>query len=375
MKFIISSGEFSRHLQAIGKVINSKNTLPTLDNFIFNLEGSELLIKASDLETTMITRIQVLEAEGEGSVAFEAKRILEILKEFPEQPLTFQINEENLQLDIHSENGVYTIVGQSSEDFPKEPELDEDGISINLNADILLQGINKTIFATADDELRPVMNGIFIDIHEDKILFVASDSHKLVRYTRTDFSGDMDASFILPKKPGGLLKNILGKAEGAIKIEFDSKKAFFHLSEYQVACRLTEGKYPSYNSVIPTDNPNKMIIDRLAFATALKRVSVFSNQASNLVKLKFSNDKVEVSAQDIDYSISAIETLGCQYDAMEMEIGFKSIFLIEILQNLSTPDIVLEMSDPARAGILLPVENELEDEDVLMLIMPMMLNN
>ena len=244
-----------------------------------------------------------------------------------------------------------------------------------LGSDILYTGINKTLFATADDELRPVMNGIFIEIGADDITFVASDSHKLVRYKRSDFNSDNEASLILPKKPGALLKNILPKDDGNVKLEFDDKNAFITLTDYKLVCRLVEGKYPSYNSVIPTDNPNKMIVDRIEFFNCLKRVSVFSNQASNLVKLKVGSDNLQVSAQDIDYSISAVEDLSCQYEGNEMEIGFKSVFLIEILQNLSTPDIILEMSDPSRAGILLPFENEIEGEDVLMLIMPMMINN
>ncbi|MCF8370883.1 MAG: DNA polymerase III subunit beta [Bacteroidales bacterium] len=376
MKFVISSGELFKHLQAIGKVISSKNTLPILDNYLFQLEENVLTITASDLETTLITTMMLEEPVGSGSIALDAKRLNEILKEFPEQPLTFEINNDNFKVELKSDKGEYAIMGQNAEDFPQLPDVNEEkAFRANLSSDVLNQGVSKTLFATADDELRPVMNGIFIEISSDNVIFVASDSHKLVRYTRTDFTADASASLILPKKPASLLRNIIPKEAGTVEFEFDDKNAFFTMSGYKLICRLTEGKYPSYNSVIPSDNPNKLIIDRLEFYNCLKRVSVFSNQASYLIKVAVSNNQVIVSAQDIDYSISGVETLPCQYDGDDMEIGFKSIFLIEILANLSTPDIILEMSDPSRAGLLFPFEGENENEDVLMLIMPMMINN
>ncbi|NJK85095.1 MAG: DNA polymerase III subunit beta, partial [Bacteroidales bacterium] len=246
---------------------------------------------------------------------------------------------------------------------------------IQLSADSLESGISNTIFATADDDLRPVMNGIFIEITPDDVTFVASDAHKLVRYKRIDIKSDVSASFILPKKPAGLLKNVLAKEEGEVQVEFDDKNAFFTLSKYKMVCRLVEGNYPSYNAVIPVNNPNKVIIDRLKFLNTIRRVSVFSNQASNLVKLQLAGNQVTVSAQDIDFSISAYERLSCQYDGDDMNIGFKSVFLVEILSNISSSDVVVELSDPSRAGLILPLENENKSEDVLMLLMPMMINN
>ena len=376
MKFIISSGELLKHLQTISKVISSKNTLPILDNYLFLLEGGKLTITASDLETTLITSLATDESEGSGSIAIEAKRLNDILKEFPEQPLTFEIDDEKKSISLVSDKGVYSIMGQNPEDFPQLPKASEDkSTNVVIKSEVLDNGIGKTVFATADDELRPVMNGIFIEISTENIIFVASDSHKLVRYTRTNFVADADSSFILPKKPAALLKNVLGKINEDVNITFDDKNVFFSVNDFRLICRLTEGRYPAYNSVIPTDNPNKLIIDRVEFLNCLKRVSVFSNQASHLVKLKVGGNKLEVSAQDIDYSISAIENLSCQYEGENMEIGFKSVFLIEILSNLSTPDVILEMSDPSRGGILLPFENENEHEDILMLIMPMMINN
>ncbi|MFW5886149.1 MAG: DNA polymerase III subunit beta [Bacteroidota bacterium] len=375
MKFVVSSTELLSHLQAISRVISPKNTLPILDNFLFNLAGQELEITASDLETTLITTIRLENTSDTGTIAIPAKILTDTLKEFPEQPLTFDINLDTLVIVINTENGQFTIVGQNGGDFPQVPEIKEDKKSgLNLNPELLLSGINNTIFATADDELRPVMNGIYIELSTGDITFVASDAHKLVRYKRKDISSEVDSSFILPKKPASLLKNILPKEKGNVTLEFDEKNASFNLTNYRMVCRLVEGNYPSYSTVIPTNNPNKLVIDRVDFFNTLKRVSVFSNQASNLIKLKLTGNQIMISAQDIDFSISAYEKIKCQYDGDEMEIGFKSLFLLEILSNLESTDVIMEMSDPTRAGILTPFESENQDEDVLMLLMPMMIN-
>jgi len=376
MNFIVSSTDLLSHLQAINKVISSKNSLPILDNFLFQLEDKKLTITASDLETTLITSMILENVDGTGSIAIEAKRLLDILKEFPEQPLTFKIDAETFNIVVLSQNGKFSLIGQNGEDFPHLPIIKEDKVAeVELKSDVLLNGINKTLFATADDELRPVMNGIFIELSNDNMTFVASDAHKLVRYRRLDAQSETSSSFILPKKPASLLKNILNKENSTVTLQFDDKNAFFILPNYKLVCRLVEGNYPSYNSVIPTNNPHKMIVDRADFYNTIKRVSVFSNQASNLVKLSINANQLTISAQDIDYSISAVERINCQYEGEDMEIGFKSVFLLEILSNLSTTDIALEMSDPTRAGILLPQANESEEEDILMLLMPMMVNS
>ena len=375
MKFVVSSMELLGHLQAISRVISSKNTLPILDNFLFSMEDGVLEITASDLESTLITQIQLENTDGSGVIAVPARILTDTLKEFPDIPLTFEINTDNLMIVIQSENGKFSIMGQNGTEFPQMPVIKEDQRQqVDIEQDVLLSGINKSLFATADDELRPVMNGIFLELSPDDITFVASDAHKLVRYKRTDASAGSASSFILPKKPASLLKNILPKEENRVALEFDDRNASFTLTSYKLVCRLVEGNYPSYNSVIPTENPYKMSIDRLAFYNTLKRVSVFSNQASNLVKLALTGNQLNISAQDIDFSISANERLSCQYEGEDMEIGFKSTCLIEILANLSSPDVVLEMSDPTRAGILLPSETANENEDTLMLLMPMMIN-
>jgi len=375
MKFVVSSTELLGHLQGISKVISSKNTLPILDNFLFKLEGTSLEITASDLESTLITQMSLENTDGGGSIAIPAKILLDTLKEFSEQPLTFDINEETMAVVINSEKGKFSIVGQNGVDFPVLPSIKEDKkIAFNIDADILMSGINKTIFATADDELRPVMGGIFVEAGTDKITFVASDAHKLVRYQRSDARAGENASFILPKKPASLIRNILPREDGQVALEFDDKNAFFTLSEYKVVCRLVEGNYPNYNSVIPSNNPRKVTVDRIELLNTLKRVSVFSNQASNLVKLELTGNQVKVSAQDIDFSISAYERLNCEYDSEEMEIGFKSVFLLEILSNIESPEVVIELADPTRAGLFLPSVSDNDEEDVLMLLMPMMIN-
>jgi DNA polymerase-3 subunit beta len=375
MKFVVSSTELLGHLQAISRVISSKNTLPILDNFLFNLSGNDLEITASDLESTLITRMKLENASGDGIIALPARILLDTLKEFSVQPLAFDINMDTLAVVITSENGKFNVVGQNGIDFPSLPSIrKEKKFSFVINADVMLAGINRTLFATADDELRPVMGGIFIEASPDKINFVASDAHKLVRYQRTDSHADDNASFILPKKPASLLKNILPREEGPVTVEFDDKNAFFNLNNYKVVCRLVEGNYPNYNSVIPKNNPRKITIDRIEFYNTLKRVSVFSNQASNLVKLQLKGNQAIVSAQDIDFSISAYEKIKCQYEGDDMEIGFKSVFLLEILANITSQDVMIELADPTRAGLFLPGETDNESEDLLMLLMPMMIN-
>ncbi len=374
MNFIVSSSALLNHLQAVSKVISSKNTLPILDNFLFQLKGTELTVTASDLETTLVTTLQLDSASEDGEITVDAKRLTSILREFPEQPLTFNINMDNMTVDIVSENGKFNLTGQSGEDFPVIPQLKGDIHNANLTSEIMLQGVSKALFAASDDDLRPVMTGIYIELSTEHMSFVASDAHKLVRYRRTDIKAEENASFILPQKPASLLKNTLPKTDSAVQIQFDDKNAIIEFENYKLVCRLVEGNYPNYEAVIPNDNPNKLIVDRLDFYNSLRRVSVFSNQASNLIKLALAGNQITVSAQDIDFSISAHERIKCEYDGDEMEIGFKSLFLIEILSNLSSSDVVVNLSDPTRAGILVPMEKENDDEDILMLLMPMMIN-
>ena len=378
MKFIVSSTELLSHLQAISRVINNKNSLPILDNFLLHLEGTTLTMTASDIETTLITSMQVETAEGNGKVAVASRLLLDTLREFSDQPLTFNINDSNLALVISSANGSYNFIGQNGDEYPRMPQLQDDARSLNMSVSSLSSGISKTLFCTADDELRPVMNGIFFDITAENLTLVATDAHKLVRYktkqTSASITEEETVSFILPKKPATMLKNILPKESGDVEIRFDSKNAHFKLANYTMICRQVEGRFPNYNGVIPKNNPFKIIIDRVTILNALKRVSVFANQASNLVKLAITNNQIHISAQDIDFSISAEETITCQFEGEAIKIGFKSSFLVEILGNINASDVVLELSDASRAGLILPFENE-ENEEILMLLMPMLLND
>lgn len=374
MKFVVSSTALLSHLQAISKVINSKNTLPILDCFLLELNGSTLKLTAADTETRLETTVEVGEVHGSGKLAINSKNLLDPLKELPEQPLTFDINDENLEVYIYFHNGKYNFIGQSGEDYPQPKQLNDSATSLNISPLILFSAINRTLFASADDELRPVMNGIFFDISTEDVTFVASDGHKLVRSKTLSVKGTERASFILPKKPANLLRNILPKESEDIEIKFDENNAYIKMSSYVMTCRFIEGRYPNYNSVIPQNNANKVTLDRLSFLNALKRVSVFSNPASSLVKLQLGDKSIVVSAQDIDFSTAAEETIECEYIGTAMNIGFKSNFLIEILSNIPANEISLELSDPSRAGLIFPVDKE-DNEDLLMLLMPMMLND
>ena len=374
MRFIVSSTALSSHLQAISRVINSKNALPILDCFLFDLQDGTLSVTVSDSETTMQTAVEVNDSNEDGRFAIVAKTLLDALKEIPEQPLTFDINMNTLEITVLYQNGKYSLMGQNADEFPQAAMLGDNAVKVELEAQVLLNGINRAFFATADDELRPVMNGIYFDITTDDITMVASDGHKLVRCKTMQSKGNERAAFILPKKPAMLMKGLLPKEAGQVTIEFDERNAMFTLENYQMVCRLIEGRYPNYNSVIPQNNPNNVTVDRQLMLGALRRVSIFSSQASSLIKLRLQDDNMVVSAQDIDFSTSAEETLSCQYTGSPMSIGFKSTFLIDILNNISANEVVIELTDPSRAGVILPVEQE-EGEDLLMLLMPMMLND
>ena len=374
MKFNVSSTKLFAQLQALSKVIAPKNSLQILEDLLFDLNGNNLTMTASDGETTIRTTIDVENAEGQGKVASGAKLLLETLKEFPEQPLTFQIDDQNYAINITSENGTYSFVGANGNEYPEMPVAGAENGRIEFPAEVLLEAINKTIFCTADDELRPVMNGIYFDMLEDKIVLVATDAHRLVRYTNTSISAPQAMNFILPKKPAALLKNVLAKEEGAVTIIFGEKNARFEFGQTIVVCRQIEGRFPNYNAVIPQNNQNKVVVDRQTIINACKRVAVFANTGTSLLKLALSENQIKISAQDIDFSTSAEETIACSYTGAPMAIGFKAPFLIEIIGSIASDEVVLELADPARAGLILPAENE-PNEDLLMLLMPMLLND
>lgn len=374
MRFNVSSTKLFQQLQAVSRVIASKNSLQILEDVLFDLHGEELMLTASDGETTIRTALQVENAQGQGKVAFGAKLLLETLKEFPEQPLTFAIDDQNFGLNITSANGTYSFVGANGNEYPEMPVEGEQNNSFSMAASALLDAVNKTLFCTADDELRPVMNGIFFDLSEDKITMVATDAHRLVRYTNMTVSAAAPVSFILPKKPATILKNVLAKEEGDVQVTFGQKNAKFEFGQTLVVCRQIEGRFPNYNAVIPQNNQNKVIVDKQTIINACKRVAVFANTGTSLLKLALAENSIKISAQDIDFSTSAEETIACSYAGMPMAIGFKAPFLIEILSQVQSTEVLIELADPARAGLILPVENE-ENQDLLMLLMPMLLND
>ncbi|SHJ82222.1 DNA polymerase-3 subunit beta [Arenibacter nanhaiticus] len=372
MKFIVSSTYLLKQLQVLGGVINNSNTLPILDNFLFDLKQNQLKVSASDLETTMSSILDV-DSNSEGVIAVPARLLLEILKTFPEQPLTF-IVEDNNTVEISSNHGKYALAYADGAEFPKAIEL-SNPTSTTLEGDILATAINKTIFAAGNDDLRPVMSGVFFQFSPENLTFVATDAHKLVKYQRTDVSASQVAEFIMPKKPLNLLKGILGGSETDVVIEYNESNAKFSFENTVLICRLIDGKYPNYEAVIPKENPNKLAISRNQILSSVRRVSIFSNKTTHQIRLKIAGAELNISAEDIDYSNKAEERLTCSYQGDDMQIGFNSRFLVEMLNNLTSDDVQLEMSLPNRAGILTPVDGLDEGENVTMLVMPVMLNN
>ena len=374
MKFTISSSKLFSQLQAVSRVINNKNSLPILDDVLFDLVGNELKLTASDGETTIRTAVEVEGVEGSGKVASAAKLLLETLREFSEQPLAFTIDENNFAVSMVSQNGTYSFVGVNGNEYPEMPDTEAEARTITIPAGVLQNAIEKTIFCTADDDLRPVMNGIFFDINEDKVTMVATDAHRLVRYTNTGVKAGAVANFILPKKPAGLLKNLLAKADEDVKVTFGAKNARFEFGSTIIVCRQIEGRFPNYNAVIPQANQNIVTVDRQTIINACKRVAVFANNGTAQLRLALSEIQIKISAQDIDFSTSAEETIACDYNGTPMAIGFKAPFLIDLLSAIESTEVQIKLADPARAGLITPNENE-ENEDVLMLLMPMLLND
>ncbi|PKH51033.1 DNA polymerase III subunit beta [Tenacibaculum sp. Bg11-29] len=372
MKFIVSSSQLLKQLQVLGGVINSNNTLPILDNFLFELANNELKISSSDLETTMTSVIEV-ESTDSGSIAINARLLLDTLKTFPEQPLTFKA-ESDSTIEIISEQGKYDMAYFSGEEFPKAVELPSPS-STEIPSQILATAISKTIFAAGNDDLRPVMSGVFFQFNSKELTFVATDAHKLVKYTRTDVTADKSAEFIMPKKPLNLLKGILNGSEENVIIEYNDTNAKFNFGNVVLVCRLIDGKYPNYEAVIPKENPNKLTVDRASFLNSVKRVSIFSSKTTHQIRLKMAGTELNISAEDLDYSNKADERLQCDYQGDDMQIGFNSRFLSEMLNNLSANDVLIEMSLPNRAGILTPIDGTDEGEQVTMLVMPVMLNS
>ena len=371
MNFITSSTTLLRHLQSISGVLNSSNNLPILDNFLFEIKDGQLTVSASDLETTMVTTLEV-QSEENGKIAVPAKMALDILKNLPDQPCTFRVNPETYAIEITYDNGNSGMTGFNGEEFPKLPNI-ENKNAIKISGEIILKAVNKTLFATGNDDLRPVMSGVYCHFTPGDITFVATDAHKLVRYRRTDAEANGSAAFILPKKPLNMLKSNL-RGDEEILLEYNESNAIFTFNDITIVCRLIEGKYPNYEAVIPKENPNILLVDRLQLLSSMKRVAIFANKTTHQIKMKLAGSELVLFAEDMDFSNQAQERLTCNYDGDDMEIGFNSRFLIEMLGNLDSVEVKLAMSEPSRAGLLTPATYSNENEDILMLVMPVMLN-
>jgi DNA polymerase III subunit beta len=372
MHFIVSSSQLLRQLSALSGVLSSNNALPILDNFLFELGPGEAVISASDLETTMTTRLDV-KTEDTGTIAIPAKMLLDILKAFPDVPLTFKVDPATYSVELSSDVGKYKLNGSNGEDFPTTPAL-EGGSEVTLPAGTLIGAINRALFATGNDDLRPVMSGIFFEFYADSLRFVATDAHRLVRYARNDVEGGESAQFIVPKKPLNLLKSAASHAE-SITLNYTESNACFTFDGVTIMCRLIEGKYPNYEAVIPKENPNRMVINRLDYLQAIRRVSIFANKTTHQVRLKIAGSELHVSAEDLDFANEATERLSCSYTGEDIEIGFNSRFLMDMLNNINSTEVSLELSAPNRAGIIRPTDSDDAGEDLLMLVMPVMLSN
>ncbi len=373
MKFTVSSSALLSVLSMTGKVINNKSSLPILEHFLMELKDGVLRVTASDAETTLVGTLEVENIEREGMVAAPAKVLLDVLKECSEMPLTLNVNESTWEIKITWHSGSSSVPGANPVSYPTSKSLSDDKAEVTLDVDTLVNGINKSIFATADDDFKPMINGIYFNIDNAGITFVATDGHKLVKHTAKQKSQN-NASFILPKKPANLLKNLLLKEDDDVLVSFDKSNAVFTMKNYTLICRLIEGMYPNYNAVIPVANPNKILIDRIEFLNGIKRVAVCANSATNLIRLDIADNKMTLTAQDVNFYVSANQSLSCSYDGSPISIGFKSVFLIEILANIETPTVLVELADSTRAGVFKPVYDDEQTTSTLMLLMPMIIS-
>ena len=374
MRFSLSSTALSNKLVALSRVINSKNPLPILADFLFEIKDNTLYLTASDSENTVKTSLELTESDGNGSFAVGNHTLLEAVKTISEQPITIEVDTINGLAKISYQNGLFSLPIDNSDEYPQTQEVDANANTIIISSNILSDNITRSVFATGQEEIRRVMNGIYFDLSEEKISLVATDAHRLVRYINHGVKGTHAVSFILPKKPAQLLKQVLQKEAEEVKVTFGQKNAKFEFGTTVIVCRQIEGRFPNYNAVIPQNNTNKVLVDRQTIVNACKRVAVFANTGTSLLKLALSENQIKISAQDIDFSTSAEETISCDYTGMPMAIGFKAPFLIEILANVASQEVVLQLADPARAGLILPAENE-EGQDLLILLMPMLLND
>lgn len=371
MKFIVNSSYLLKQLSNINGVITTNPVVPILENFLFEIDKAKLTVTASDLQTSMITEITV-ESKERGNIAVPARILLDTLKNLPDQPVTFSVDESTYSIEISSDNGRYKLSGENATDFPKVPAVSND-FSASISSDVLSRAINNTIFATSSDELRPAMTGVYVNLGEKNTTFVATDGHRLVRYRRTDVKSEKGNTIIIPRKALNLLKATLPTENSDVSIDFNMSNAFFKFGTIRMICRLIDERYPDYENVIPSASTIKMTINRVDFLSSLKRISIYANKTTHQVRLKITGSELQVSAEDLDFSNEANERLSCEHEGEDIEIGFNAKFLIEMLSNLDVEQIKLNMSAPNKAGVILPSEKE-KGEDILMLVMPVMLN-
>ena len=374
MRFTLSSTALSTKLIALSRVINSKNALPILGDFVFDISGLTLNLTASDSENTMQTSVELAECEGECRFAIGNHDLLEAVKGISEQPITFDVNQQTNIVKISYQNGLFSLPIENADEYPTTQTVGDNATTIVISNQLLGENINRCIFATAQDELRPVMNGIYFDLTPDCLAVVASDGHKLVRNKIFTIKSDQPASFILPKKPASLLKNLLGKDCSDVTIRYDERNAEINYGDGTILCRLIEGRYPNYNSVIPQNNPNELRVDRNGLLAALRRVQPFANDSSNLIRFHVEGSTLQLDAEDYDFSKTATERMTCDYNGQTISIGFKGSSFIEVLSNFDCPEVIIRLADPSRAGLVLPSEQP-ENQDVLMLMMPMLIND
>ena len=374
MRFTVSSTALSSRLTALSRVINSKNSLPILADFLFDIQDNVLYLTASDSENVMKTHLELTESDGNGRFAIGNHDLLEAVKGFSEQPITFDVDLTSMLAKISYQNGLFSLPVENADEYPQPQGISDGANEIIISNALLAENINRSLFATAQDELRPVMNGIYFDLTPECLAVVASDGHKLVRNKVLTIHSDQPAAFILPKKPASLLKGLLGKDGGDITIRFDERNAQITYGDGEIICRLIEGRYPNYNSVIPQNNPNQLTVDRLALLAALRRVQPFANDSSNLIRFHVEGGTLQLDAEDYDFSKTATERMACEYNGQPMSIGFKGSSFIEILSNFDCQEVIIQLADPSRAGLVLPSEQP-ENQDVLMLMMPMLIND
>jgi DNA polymerase-3 subunit beta len=371
MKFIVNSSYLLKQLSNINGVITSNPVVPILENFLFEIDKSNLTVTASDLQTSMITEITV-ESKEKGSIAVPARILLDTLKNLPDQPVTFSIDAASYSIEISSDNGRYKLAGENATDFPKVPAVSND-FSASISSEVLAKAVNNTIFATSSDELRPAMTGVYVNLGEKNTTFVATDGHRLVRYRRTDIKSDNGSAIIIPRKALNLLKATLPSENTDVSIDFNLSNAFFKFGNIRMICRLIDERFPDYENVIPASNPIKMTISRMDLLSSLRRISIYANKTTHQVRLKITGSELVVSAEDLDFSNEANERLSCEHEGEDIEIGFNAKFLIEMLSNATADQIKLNMSAPNKAGVITPSEKD-KNEDILMLVMPVMLN-